>query len=71
MYRRMEKAEKENVSLRAAAGYSVGEQPVIVAYNWPIDIDVACRVTSMQKFTSSVIMDYNSEMRSATISTSR
>jgi hypothetical protein len=62
MYRRMEKAERENGILRGRAGYSVGEEPVVVAYNWPIDVDVDCRITSMMKGADRVFVDCDSSI---------
>jgi hypothetical protein len=62
MYRRMAKAERENDILRGSAGYSVGEEPVVVSYNWPIDVDIENQITGRMKGMNFVGVDCDSKI---------
>lgn len=62
MYRRMEKAEKENSILRSSAGYDVKAEPVMVHFNWPINIDISCNITGTMKGMNCVACDYDSRI---------
>jgi hypothetical protein len=62
MYRRMEKAERENQLLRHSAGYSIESEPVLVQYNWPdVNVSVLCNVKSILEGRNYIHIDYTTE----------